>query len=172
MKGNYADGQRLSPAQPWESIWFELLPIAGSLETLLPQYRRFILDDLCPYPESRKPYLYYNTWNFQERQHDFHNRPYIESMNLARIMDEIKVAHRLGVDVFVLDAGWFARSGDWQVDPEFCMGSFRSTSVTGGILMPEAEEFGTVIELGKIVLGKPIAVTEINWEELFNMLEP
>ena len=31
-------------------------------------------------------------------------------------MDEIDVAHRLGIDVFVIDTGWFTKTGDWHVD--------------------------------------------------------
>ena len=36
-------------------------------------------------------------------------------MNEERILAEIDVAHRMGIDVFVLDAGWFEKTGDWQV---------------------------------------------------------
>lgn len=115
VKGNYADGQPLNP-QPWQSVWFELMPTAGSLEDLLPRYRQFILDDLCPYPETRKPHIFYSTRNYQERQHYLNHRPYLESLNLNRILAEIEVCHRLGIDVFVIDAGWFDRAGDWAVN--------------------------------------------------------
>jgi alpha-galactosidase len=34
------------------------------------------------------------------------------------MMAEIEVAHRLGVDVFVIDTGWYIKTGDWQVNRE------------------------------------------------------
>jgi len=42
-------------------------------------------------------------------------KPYLESMNEDRILKEIDVAHRMGVDVFVLDTGWYEKTGDWTV---------------------------------------------------------
>ena len=68
--------------------------------------------------ESRKPYIFYNTWNFQERNKWENDKPYLESMNEDRILKEIDVAHRMGVDVFVLDSGWYERTGDWSVSSE------------------------------------------------------
>ena len=66
--------------------------------------------------ESRKPYLFYNTWNFQERNKWWNGKPYLESMTQARIEAEIDVAHRMGIEVFVLDTGWYEKTGDWQVN--------------------------------------------------------
>jgi alpha-galactosidase len=36
-------------------------------------------------------------------------------MNQQRMLDEIDVAHKMGVDVFVLDTGWYEKTGDWRV---------------------------------------------------------
>ena len=68
--------------------------------------------------ESRKPYIFYNTWNFQERNKLWNGKTYLESMNEDRILKEIDVAHRMGVDVFVLDSGWYEKAGDWTVSSE------------------------------------------------------
>ncbi len=68
--------------------------------------------------ESRKPYIFYNTWNFQERNKLWNDKPYLESMNEDRMLKEIDVAHRMGVDVFVLDSGWYEKTGDWTVSSE------------------------------------------------------
>ena len=38
-------------------------------------------------------------------------------MTQERIEREIGIAHRMGVDVFVIDAGWFRKTGDWPADP-------------------------------------------------------
>lgn len=118
VKGNYYAGQVIQPGKAWESVWFELGVFAGSLEEFLPEYRRFFLDEACENHETRKPNLYYNTWNYQERQKYFHNRPYLESMNVQRMLAEIDVASQLGIDVFVIDTGWYKKTGDWLPNQE------------------------------------------------------
>ena len=42
-------------------------------------------------------------------------RPYLADMNEARMLAEIEVAHRMGIDVFVIDTGWYEKTGDWRV---------------------------------------------------------
>ena len=112
-RGNYHHGQAL----PFTSVWFELGLAGGLVENLLEHYRRFFLEDLAENAASREPLLFYNTWNYQERQRYFRGRPYLESMNLERMLAEIDVAHRIGIDVFVIDTGWYSKTGDWAVDP-------------------------------------------------------
>jgi alpha-galactosidase len=124
VAGNYYDGQILrpggarEPGQAWESVWMELGLYPGGVEAFLPEYRRFFLDEVCENRESRKPYLFYNTWNYQERQKYFHNRPYLESMNAQRMLAEIDIASQLGIDVFVIDTGWYKKTGDWLPNQE------------------------------------------------------
>ncbi|CAN5368338.1 hypothetical protein BH11ARM2_BH11ARM2_29730 [soil metagenome] len=67
-------------------------------------------------PATRRPFVEYNTWNRQERQKYFKNLPYLTDLNLERVLEEIEVAHRLGVDVYTIDTGWYAKTGDWRVD--------------------------------------------------------
>jgi alpha-galactosidase len=112
-RGNYYAGQAVEPGKPWESAWLELGLYAGRLEAFLPEYRRFFLDEVCENRESRQPYLYYNTWNYQERQKYFHGRPFLESMNAQRMLAEVDTASQLGIDVFVIDTGWYQKTGDW-----------------------------------------------------------
>ncbi|MBE0697857.1 MAG: alpha-galactosidase, partial [Anaerolineaceae bacterium] len=118
VRGNYYAGQVIEAGQAWVSAWLELGLYPGGVEAFLPEYRRFFLDEVCENHESRKPYLYYNTWNYQERQKYFHNRPYLESMNAQRILGEIDVANQLGIDVFVVDTGWYKKTGDWLPNQE------------------------------------------------------
>jgi alpha-galactosidase len=117
-RGNYFDGQPLGPESAWRSGWLELALVPGPLDDLLRTYRHFVLHEMAENLESRRPYLYYNTWNHQERVHYFENKPYLEPMHHARIMAEIDVAHRLGIDVFVIDTGWYGKTGDWLVDTD------------------------------------------------------
>lgn len=117
-KGNYPNGRAVVPGQPWESVWFDLAAYPAGLEAFLPVFRRFFLDEVCINPQSRKPYLFYNTWNHQERLKYFHDRPYLTDMNAERMLAEIDVAHKMGIDVFVIDTGWYGKTGDWLVNLE------------------------------------------------------
>jgi len=37
-------------------------------------------------------------------------------MCFERIDQEIDVAYKMGVDVFVIDTGWYSKTGDWEVN--------------------------------------------------------
>ena len=37
-------------------------------------------------------------------------------MTQERMLAEIDVAHRMGIEVFVLDTGWYEKTGDWRVN--------------------------------------------------------
>jgi len=113
VKGSYYDGQ---PAGGYETPWLHAGAVAGTADDLARAYRDFLLRGVTQNAASRKPYIFYNTWNFQERNKWWYGNPYLESMRQDRIEAEIDVAHRMGVDVFVLDTGWYEKTGDWQVN--------------------------------------------------------
>jgi alpha-galactosidase len=115
VKGNYVSGQTVDPDHPFQTIWMETATTRGGVDQLASTYRRFALKYMTQNPATREPYIFYNTWNFQERNKWWNGRPYLESMNEDRILKEIDVAHRMGVDVFVLDTGWYEKTGDWTV---------------------------------------------------------
>ena len=116
VKGNYYSGQRVEAAHPYATIWMEIGAVKGTRSAAMQAFRTFMLRHQALYPESRKPYIFYNTWNFQERNHDWKKGKYLDTMNLDRMLTEIDAAHRLGIEVFVVDAGWFSKTGDWTVD--------------------------------------------------------
>lgn len=115
VKGNYLNGQPLDGDHAYESIWLEAGGVAGGDEQLASAYRTFVLKYISQNLDSRKPYIYYNTWGRQERA-KWAGGTYLSTENLATTLKEIEVAHRMGVDVYVLDAGWFSKTGDWQVN--------------------------------------------------------
>jgi len=115
VKGNYVSGQTIDANHPYQSVWMETAAVQGSVDQLASTYRSFVLKYMTQNPATRKPYIFYNTWNFQERNKWWNGKPYLESMNEDRILKEIDVAHRMGVDVFVLDTGWYEKTGDWTV---------------------------------------------------------
>jgi len=117
-KGNYFNGEIIGLEHSFISPWFHFASCPSGREELLKHYRRFMLKYICEYQESRKPYIFYNTWNYQERNNCFNGKKYLDSMNLERILGEIEVARKMGIDVFVIDTGWFDKAGDWQVNLE------------------------------------------------------
>ena len=115
VKGNYVAGQRIDPDHRYQTLWLETAATQGGLDQLASAYRRFALQYMAQNQATRKPYIFYNTWNFQERNKWWNGKPYLASMNEDRILKEIDVAHLMGVDVFVLDTGWYEKTGDWTV---------------------------------------------------------
>ncbi|MCR5264488.1 MAG: alpha-galactosidase, partial [Clostridiales bacterium] len=115
LRGNYYDGQDIS-SRPYQTVWLQIGAVPGTIDDLARAYRTFQLKYCTLNASSRKPYIFYNTWAFQERNKFYNRRNYLDSMNAERIAEEIEIAHRMGVDVFVLDTGWYQKTGDWEVD--------------------------------------------------------
>lgn len=115
VKGNYAAGQAIKEAQPYQTIWLHFAAVAGDETALAKAYRDFICHYMTLNVESRRPYIFYNTWNYQERNKWWNGQTFLASMHQDRILAEIDVAHRMGVEVFVIDTGWYEKTGDWQV---------------------------------------------------------
>ena len=115
-KGNYYSGYDISAG--YETIWFQIGGVSGGEAALSEEYRSFQLLYSSEYTESRKPYIYYNTWGLQERKKEWEKGTYKESVNLDRMLKEIDIAHEIGVDVFVIDACWYDKTGEWTIDEQ------------------------------------------------------
>ena len=116
VRGNHCDGEPLDEAHSWSTVWFQVAGTRGGVDEMAREYRAFVLRHQSPNQESRKPYIFYNTWAFQERNKWLNSRAYLDSMHQERILQEIDVANRMGIDVFVLDTGWYEKTGDWAVN--------------------------------------------------------
>jgi alpha-galactosidase len=115
VKANFVGGQSIKGSSAYKTIWLETGAVDGGIDELASSYRRFVLKYMTQNMETRKPYIFYNTWNFQERNRWWNGKDYLDSMNEDRILQEIDVAHKMGIDVFVLDTGWYEKTGDWRV---------------------------------------------------------
>jgi alpha-galactosidase len=113
FKGNYYNGYQIDNDHTFQTIWFETGAVGGDIDLLASNYRTFMLHFMSLNSESRKPYIFYNTWNYQERNRHWYKKPYLADMTMERMMKEIDVAHQMGIEVFVIDAGWFEKTGDW-----------------------------------------------------------
>jgi alpha-galactosidase len=114
-KGNYLSDQVIGPQRGYQTLWFEAGAVSGSEDQLASAFRAFMLKRQSSNLATRKPYIFYNTWNFQERNKWWYGKDYLDSMNEERILKEIEVAHRMGIEVYVLDTGWYEKTGDWTV---------------------------------------------------------
>ena len=112
VKGNYVPGQKVTE---YETVWMDAGATAGGLDSAATAFRTHLLRWMTPQLESRRPYIFYNTWNFQERNKWWNGKPYLASMTTERMLAEIDVAHRMGIEVFVMDTGWYEKTGDWEV---------------------------------------------------------
>ncbi len=115
VKGSYWSGMTVGPGRPFDTVWMQAGLVAGDLEWTAEAYRGFVRTELSQNAETRAPRVHYNTWNFQERNKHGNGRPYLESMNEERMLAEIDVAARMGIETFVLDTGWYEKTGDWVV---------------------------------------------------------
>ncbi len=115
VKGSYWRGLTVDPEHPYDTTWMQAGLVAGDLDRTAEAYRAFVRDELSQNPETRAPRVYYNTWNYQERNRFWNGKRYLDSMNAERLLAEIDVAARMGIETFELDAGWFEKTGDWAV---------------------------------------------------------
>lgn len=116
VKGNYYSGQPVGEDNSFETIWFQFAVVEADENYLAEKYRHFVLKYMSQNLESRKPYIFYNTWAYQERNKWWNNKTFLDSMKQERILKEIDVAHQMGIEVFVIDTGWYQKTGDWQVN--------------------------------------------------------
>lgn len=157
VKGNYLRGTLLTE-EGFETIWFDFAVVAGGIDELAAAFREFQLKYSSLNAQSRKPYIFYNTWNFQERNMWWNNKAYLADMHEERMLREIDAAHEMGIDVFVLDTGWYEKTGDWSVNPARFRDGMRR-------LKAKLDEYG--MKLGLWIGPTSAAVTS-----MANMLHP
>ena len=123
VKGNYYGGQSVEEyAAPWIEIGLKEDPGKKEPERqreMLKAYRTFLLEEMAPYGDSRKPLIFYNSWHVQEGKKYFCGDSYLKYLNDDFILRDIDIAHRMGVEVYVIDTGWFRKTGDWEVNEAF-----------------------------------------------------
>ncbi len=110
-KGNYIPGVAIGN-DSFETIWLDFGAVHGSVDDLAAAFREFQLKYATLNLESRKPYIFYNTWCYQERNKWYNRQAYLSSMTEERMMAEVEAAHEMGIDVFVIDTGWYEKTGD------------------------------------------------------------
>jgi alpha-galactosidase len=115
VKGSYWRGLAVDGEHPYDTVWMQAGLVAGDLDRTAEAYRAFVRDELSQNPGTRAPRVYYNTWNYQERNRWWNGKSYLDSMNAERVLAEVDVAARMGIETLELDAGWQEKTGDWAV---------------------------------------------------------
>ncbi|HKK39485.1 MAG TPA: alpha-galactosidase, partial [Cryomorphaceae bacterium] len=111
MRGAYYEGEILSGDEPYASVWTATAFYDGdSLEKGKAILRRYLLDQICEYTNTREPSFYYNTWGLQR---NVGGKGVRKVLTYDRIFEEIEYAAQLGIDIFVLDDGWQQTFGVW-----------------------------------------------------------
>jgi len=121
VKGNY---YRKQPINQYLAPWITLG--ISNIHDVLPSFRKHVMTGMGANEKSRFPYIFYNTWNHQERMKIFKGQKYLTDMTEERMLSEIDAAHKMGIDVFVIDTGWFAMIGDWLVNPTRFPGQLKN----------------------------------------------
>lgn len=114
-KGAYVDGEKITPGNPYATVWVDVGFFAGgSFDQGEAIFWDFLYNNQSEHLAPRVPTIYYNTWGLQrDDQKEKKMRPQ-EVLTEERVLQEIDYAHQLGVDVFVIDDGWQNFFGDWQ----------------------------------------------------------
>ena len=115
VKANYVRGQVM---HRFDTVWMEASVSNAGYDGLARQFRKFVCEAMDTKGGSRHPDLYYNIWNLQERDKWWNHNDYLTNYTTERVLMEIDLAHRLGIEIFVMDTGWHSQTGDWHVNRE------------------------------------------------------
>lgn len=95
----------------WKSPWFHAVWSSNAPEV---EYQRFI-SDVSNFAELLgRGAMSYNTWHMQESNHYLKDASYIDGLAEVDLLAEAAACSEAGVDIFVMDVGWFHRTGDWE----------------------------------------------------------
>ena len=111
LHGGYLDGERIDNTHPYETVW-ATSSFFRTKDEIKPAIHNYLWKNITENPASRKSHYYYNTWGMQR---DNNNKIGLrEIFTENRILEEIRNAAQLKVDLFVLDDGWEQTMGEWQ----------------------------------------------------------
>ncbi len=114
VRGGYLDGEKISIDKPYKSVWtatgFYSAKEKDEPGKLLHNY---LLKWITSFPQTRETRFYYNTWGMQRNEAD-QGKDLRGVLNYERIFQEIRYAHQMGIEIFVLDDGWEDMMGVWK----------------------------------------------------------
>ena len=115
VKGNYVSGQMIDAHHSYQSLWMQTAAEEGGIDQLASHYRRFVLKYMTQNPATRKPYIFYNTWNFQERNKWWNGKPYLALIKRRPHSERDRCGAPDGCGCFRSGYGLVREAGDWTV---------------------------------------------------------
>jgi hypothetical protein len=113
LRGGYLENEQIDSQHPYASVWTASAFHSGnSIENSKEIIRDYLWRCICEKSASRQPEFYYNTWGMQ-RYWGSRGKDLRAIFTEEKILQEIKYAAELGVDIFVLDDGWEQAQGVW-----------------------------------------------------------
>lgn len=97
----------LAPGETFTTPASFILPFTNPIpqDVIDSEYARFVEQHLTVCNVARVPTITVNTWV-----------PHLFNIDSALLLEQIDIAAELGVDAYQVDAGWYDRMGDWNVD--------------------------------------------------------
>ncbi len=116
--GVYLEGERVTDTVHYKSPWVDFGGYGGAgHDDGLKMLWQFLLTGISEQKSLRQPCLYYNTWAVQ-RKDQMQGGSLTDRMTEPELLKMLDLVHELGIDVFVIDAYWYDRFGDWNPSPE------------------------------------------------------
>ncbi|MGE5265101.1 MAG: glycoside hydrolase family 36 protein [Acidobacteriota bacterium] len=99
----------LNPGEEFASAASFILPFANAVpqDVVDGEYAHFVAEHLTVCDVARVPTVTVNTWV-----------PHLFDIHRELLLEQIDLAAALGVDAYQVDAGWYDRMGDWNVDAQ------------------------------------------------------
>ena len=115
LRGCYLEDEVIEKNRGYETVWF-VSSVMQSEKDVKPTIQKYLLYQITEHAPSRIPHFYYNTWGMQRDTKNL--KGLREIFTESRILEEIKNAVQLNVDLFVLDDGWEETMGVWTPNKE------------------------------------------------------
>ncbi len=97
----------LAPGEAFQTPASFILTFANPIpqDAIDHEYARFVEQQLTVCDAARVPTITVNTWV-----------PHLFDIHRALLLEQMDIAAELGVEAYQVDAGWYDRMGDWNVD--------------------------------------------------------
>ena len=156
LRNDFGGPVRLQAGQSFLLPAVAFTATTGDLDDVANQLHRYQEQYVIPHnPANRPPVIQYNTWN------GFHHAIFADALK-----KEVDEAARLGLEVFVIDAGWYRRQngvpvdGDYTPDPSAFPNGIEEFS---RYVHSKGLKFGLWMEIEAAVPGSQVAQQHPDW---------
>lgn len=124
--GIYLDGEMITYESSYSGPWVDFCMYkGGGHDDGLKVLCEFLFKYITEQKSTRLPYVYYNSWAAQ-RSAQMHGGNIWDPMGEEELLKMIDNVHEMGIDIFVIDAYWYDRFGDWNPHPDLLPNGLKS----------------------------------------------